>query len=46
MRTIIDTRYRQAYPHDWRVLEGIEIEGVIFPDRGSLTVGKAADVEL
>lgn len=29
MRTIIDTRYRQAYPHDWRVLEGIEIEGVI-----------------
>jgi hypothetical protein len=46
MRTIIDTRYRQAYPHDWRVLEGIEIEGVIFPDRDSLTVGKAADVEL
>ena len=29
MRTIIDTRYRQAYPHDWHVLEGIEIEAVI-----------------
>lgn len=45
MRTIIEFRYRQAFPDDCSVLEAIEIEGVIFPDRDSLTVGKAAGME-
>ena len=45
MRSIIEFRYRQAFPDDCSVLEAIEIEGVIFPNRDSLTVGKAAGME-
>lgn len=33
MRDIIETRYRQAYPDDFSLLGGIEIEAVVFPDK-------------
>ena len=46
LRAIIDSHYREAFSDDSPALEGLEIEAVIFQDRGSLTVGKAVDVEL